>query len=148
MHQMSDKRNRVIEMIWLTAQDYNRLRGLLSDLGRQSRGVQAGVDALEEILDFARVVGSDKVPENVVTMKSHVRYVDMASGEEAEVTIVYPAEADANVGRISVLSPVGAALLGESEGNEIDLPLPYGRKRRIRIEQVIYQPEAQGDLTL
>ncbi|HKO89117.1 MAG TPA: nucleoside diphosphate kinase regulator [Burkholderiales bacterium] len=135
-------------MIWLTAQDYSRLRGLLSDLGRRSRGVQAGVEALEEILDFARVVGSDKVPANVVTMKSLVRYVDMASGEEAEATIVYPAEADANAGRISVLSPMGAALLGESEGNEIDLPLPYGHKRRIRIAQVLYQPEAQGDLAL
>ena len=135
-------------VIWLTAQDYNRLRMLLADLTHQSRGLQAGVATLEEILDLARVVNPEKVPGNVVTMNSCVRYEDVHTHEQGTVTIVYPADADVASGRISVLSPVGAALLGESEGNEIELPLPRGQTRRIRINDVVYQPEAQGDFAL
>jgi regulator of nucleoside diphosphate kinase len=135
-------------VIWLTAQDYNRLKHLLADLTRQSRGMQAGVETLEEILDLARVVHQQKVPGNVVTMNSRVLFEDVSTGEEGTVTVVYPAEADASGGRISVLSPVGAALLGEAEGAEVELPLPHGQTRRIRINSVLYQPEAQGDFAL
>ena len=132
-------------VMWLTAQDYNRLRHLLAELTRQSRGMQAGVDTLEEILDLARVVHPEKVPGNVVTMNSRVLYEDVATQEKGTVTIVYPADADPSSGKISVLSPVGAALLGESERAEVQLPLPHGQTRRIRISNVLYQPEAQGD---
>jgi regulator of nucleoside diphosphate kinase len=134
--------------IWLTAHDYNRLRLLLADLTRQSRGMQAGVDALEEILDFARVVDPDKVPHNVVTMNSRVLFEDLRTGEAGTVTIVYPADVDPTRGRISVLSPVGGALLGEAEGSEVELPLPHGQVRHIRIGNVLYQPEAQGEYQL
>lgn len=134
--------------IWLTAQDYNRLRLLLADLMRQSRGMQAGVNMLEEILDLARVVNPDTVPHNVVTMNSRVLFEDVHSGEQGTVTIVYPGDVDPTSGKISVLSPVGAALLGEAEGSEVELPLPHGQTRRIRIDNVLYQPEAQGDYTL
>jgi regulator of nucleoside diphosphate kinase len=135
-------------VIWLTGQDYNRLRALLADLARQSRGVQAGVETLEEILDLARIVNPERVPGNVVTMNSRVLYEDLRTGERGTVTIVYPADANAKAGQISVLSPVGAALLGESEGSEVELPLPHGQSRRIRIDSVLYQPEAQGDYAL
>ncbi len=135
-------------MISLTGQDYNRLRALLADLTRQSRGMQAGVEVLEEILDLARVVNPETVPGTVVTMNSRVRYEDVETGEEGTVTIVYPADADSTQGKISVLSPVGAALIGESEGAEVALPLPHGQTRRIRIASILYQPEAQGDFAL
>jgi regulator of nucleoside diphosphate kinase len=135
-------------VIWLTAQDYNRLRHLLGELTRQSRGMQAGVDTLEDILDLARVVHPEKVPGNVVTMNSRVLYEDVSTQEKGTVTIVYPADADPSSGKISVLSPVGAALLGESEGAEVELPLPHRQSRRIRIGSVLYQPEAQGDFAL
>src|SRR5688572_29758436 len=105
--------------IWLTAQDYNRLKHLLAELTRQSRGMQAGVDTLEEILDLARVVHPDKVPGNVVTMNSRVLYEDVRTREKGTATIVYPADADPSASKISVLSPVGAALLGESENQEV-----------------------------
>jgi len=135
-------------IISLTGQDYNRLRALLADLARESRGVQAGVETLEEILDHARVVDPDTVPGTVVTMNSRVLYEDVVTGEKGTATIVYPSEADPAQGRISVLSPVGAALIGESEGAEVELPLPHAQRRRIRIVDVLYQPEAQGDFTL
>ena len=134
--------------IWLTEQDYIRLKHLLAELARQSTRMQAGVDTLEEILELARVVQPGKVPGNVVTMNSRVRYDDVRTHESGTVTLVYPADADSSEGRISVLSPVGAALLGESEGHEVELPLPHGQARRIRIVNVLYQPEAQGDFAL
>jgi regulator of nucleoside diphosphate kinase len=81
-------------------------------------------------------------------MNSRVQYEDVKTHEQGTVTIVYPADADAVSGRISVLSPVGAALLGEAEGSEVELPLPHGQTRRIRIESVLYQPEAEGDYAL
>ena len=135
-------------VIWLTAQDYNRLRQLLAELARQSRGMQAGVQTLEDILDLARVVRPETVPGNVVTMNSRVLYEDVRTKEKGTVTIVYPADANPSESRISVLSPVGAALLGEAEGAEVELPLPHGQTRRIRISNVLYQPEAQGDYAL
>jgi len=135
-------------VIWLTAQDYNRLRQLLANLTRQARGMQAGLDTLEEILDLARVVQPEKVPGNVVTMNARVLYEDVATQEKGTATVVYPADADPAKGKISVLSPVGAALLGEAEGAEVELPLPHGQKRRIRINNVLYQPEAHGDYAL
>ena len=134
--------------IWLTGQDYNRLKHLVAELTRQSRGMQAGVDTLEEILDLARVVQPGEVPGNVVTMNSRVHYRDVRTHDSGTVTIVYPADADPLDGKISVLSPVGAALLGEAEGREVELPLPHGQSRRIRIVNVLYQPEAQGDFAL
>lgn len=135
-------------IIWVTAQDYNRLRHLLAECMRQSRGMQAGLDTLEEILDLARIVQPDKVPGNVVTMNSRIVFEDVSTHERGTVTVVYPDDADPASGRISVLSPVGAALLGESEGEEVELPLPHGQTRRIRIDTVLYQPEAEGDTVL
>ena len=131
--------------VWLTDQDYNRLRDLAADLARRSGGMQAGVEALEEILDLARIVPQEKVPQNVVTMNSKVQFEDTRTGESGIVTVVYPEHTDAASGRISVLSPVGAALIGLAEGEETELPLPRGQARRIRIMSVLYQPEAQGD---
>ena len=125
--------------IWLTEEDYARLKQLHADLCRDRE--QARADALEEILDLARVVSSGDVPHDVVTMNSKVRFEDTRTGSAGVVTVVFPADADAADGRISVLSPVGAALLGLAEGDEIELPLPRGQTRHIRIVNVLYQPE-------
>jgi regulator of nucleoside diphosphate kinase len=134
--------------LWLTEEDYNRLKLVLAELIRRSKGMQAGVETLEEILDLARVVGPEKMPDSIATMNSRVLFEDLRTGEEGTVTIVHPADADPSSGKISVLSPVGAALLGEAEGREIELPLPHGQTRRIRIMNVLYQPETQGEFAL
>lgn len=136
------------ETIVLTRNDYSRLKELLADLQRRAEGVQAGVERLEEILDFARVVQPDEVPANTVTMNSRVLFEDVRTGEQGTVTIVFPADTDVATRRISILSPVGAALIGESQGAEVELPVPHGQTRRIRILEVLYQPEAEGDFEL
>ncbi|MGE5524273.1 MAG: nucleoside diphosphate kinase regulator [Rhodospirillaceae bacterium] len=135
-------------VIWLTEQDLNRLRHLIVDLTRAARGAQAGVDTLEEILDLGRVVAVVDIPPDVVTMNSRVVFDDMDSGERRDVTIVYPDQADPVNGKVSILSPVGVALLGLTEGAETTLQLPRGRTARLRIAKVAYQPEASGEYSL
>ena len=135
-------------VVWLTEPDYKRLRGVLDSHVRQSRTLAGELQSLENLLDLARVVRSEEVPRDVVTMNSQVLFRDLDTGREGKVTIAYPAEADPASGRISVLSPVGTALVGATEGQEIELPLPHGNRRNIRIETVVYQPEAQGHFAL
>lgn len=134
--------------IWLTNHDLGQLRHLIADLTQRARGMQAGVDALEEILDLGRVVPSRDIPRDIVTMNSKVIFEDLGAREQREAIIVYPQDADPQSGKISVLSPVGIALLGLAVGAEIDLPLPHGRTSRIRIREVSYQPEAHGEYAL
>lgn len=135
-------------VIWMTDHDLNRLRHLIADLTRKTRGMQAGVYALEEILDLGCVVEAHKIPRNVVTMNSEVVFEDLESGDRRAVTIVYPEDADPADGKISVLSPVGIALLGLAVEMEAELPLPHGRTVRIRIREIAYQPEAHGEYAL
>jgi regulator of nucleoside diphosphate kinase len=101
-------------------------------------------DELQQELERAIVVSSEAVPRDVVTMNSRVLYVDETTGERRLVQIVYPTEADAGDGKISVLAPVGAALLGLSVGQAIEWGFPDGTRRRLRVEDVSYQPESAG----
>lgn len=93
---------------------------------------------LQRELERAIVVSLEAVPPGVVTMNSRVRYVDETTGERRRVTIVYPQDADAGAGRISVLAPVGAALLGLSIGQAIEWDFPDGSRRRLRVDDVSY----------
>ena len=86
------------------------------------------------------------MPADVVTMNSTVDCIDDISGDTHPVTLVYPRDADAAAGRVSVLAPVGSALLGLSVGQQIDWQAPGGRALRLRVVAIRYQPEAAGDL--
>jgi regulator of nucleoside diphosphate kinase len=96
--------------------------------------------ALREELQRARLLGAGAVPPDLAVMDAHVAYQDVASGVRAEVTIVHPCHADADHGRVSVLSPLGMALLGLRAGQEIDWPFPNGERRRLRLLAVLAQP--------
>jgi regulator of nucleoside diphosphate kinase len=97
---------------------------------------------LEEDLERAIVVPPDAVPASVVTMHSRVQYLDESTGERREIQIVYPEQADLAEGRISVLAPVGAALLGLSVGQAIEWKFPGGQMRRLRVQALLFQPES------
>lgn len=112
--------------------DYVRLRELVGD------------HALAEELERAIVVPSDRIPRNVVTMNSRLIYSDESTGTTREVELVYPDESDPMAGRISVLAPVGCALLGLSAGQSIDWNLPSGKVHRLRVESVLFQPQSIG----
>jgi regulator of nucleoside diphosphate kinase len=127
--------------IHLTMQDRDRLERLVT-MSEKSPNVLA----LDEEIQNATIVEQGNIPPNVATMNSRIRFVDDASGDETEVTLVYPAQADASSGRVSVLAPVGTALLGLAVGQSIEWPMPNGQSRRLRVVAVLYQPEAAGDL--
>jgi regulator of nucleoside diphosphate kinase len=102
--------------------------------------------ALIEELSRAEVRAPEDMPGNVVTMHSRVECEDELSGETHRLTLVYPNEADVEKGRVSVLAPVGSALLGLALGQSIDWQTPDGRSLRLRVTAIEYQPEANGDL--
>ena len=128
--------------IYLTQDDLDRLTDLLEAYAAGAGGRR--FEHLEGELLRARVVPSDQIPRDVVTMNSRVVFEDERTGERREVTLVYPRDADIDAGKISVLVPVGSALLGLRVGQSIDWTLPSGQKRRYRVIAVPYQPEAEN----
>ena len=123
------------------------------DLARLQECVASGYDALAdgavealyEELGRARVITASDTPPTLVTMNSRVVFENLSTSRKREITLAYPRDADATRGRISVFSPLGAALLGLSLGEEINWKLPNGRSARFRVEEIRYQPEAAGD---
>jgi regulator of nucleoside diphosphate kinase len=104
----------------------------------------AGRQALEAELLRASVVQPSEVPSDVVTMNSTVRFRVLNSGDVFTLTLVYPKDMDDTGAKISILAPIGTALLGLSQGDEIDWPKPGGGVVRVRIEEVAFQPERAG----
>ena len=127
--------------IFVTEGDMERLRHLLDPVGTPLSRDQEHLVMLEEELDRARVVSPSQVPEDAVTMNSKVRVKDMDTGNDATYTLVFPRDADIAQGKISVLAPIGTAILGYRVGDVIDWRVPGGR-RRLRVEEMLYQPEA------
>lgn len=102
-------------------------------------------EMLEEELGRAAVVPSDQLPKDVVTMNSTVSFTDLDSGKKSVVTLVYPHEANIEENKVSILAPVGAALIGLRVGQIINWPLPQGKERRIKVESVLSQPETDSE---
>lgn len=105
-----------------------------------------GKDALREELNRAEVRAPGDMPDDVVTMNSTVRFRVVDSGKDFSLTLVYPKDHGGEADRISILAPVGSALLGLAVGNEIEWPRPGGGSLRLKIINIIYQPERAGEL--
>ncbi|WP_437493934.1 nucleoside diphosphate kinase regulator [Sorangium sp. So ce1014] len=133
--------------IVITEFDRDRLTRLLEALRERPGADPPTLEALEIELERADVVKQQEVPPDVVTMNSRAQLVDLDTQEALSVTVVFPGSADVNSGRISVLAPMGLALLGCREAEEVEWPTP-SRTRRLRIERVVYQPEASGRFDL
>ncbi len=134
--------------IYINEVDLARLRKLI-DLARET-GNDANrmyLDRLEGELDRAEVVNPIDIPKDVVTMRSTVRLKDLDNGKEMVYSLVFPNEADVDEGKISVLAPVGTAMIGYRVGDLIEWEVPSGL-RRLKVEEIIYQPEASGDYHL
>lgn len=86
-------------------------------------------ELLQTELDRATVVEANQVPQDVVTMNSLVTYMDLALKKENKIQLVYPHDANLSQGKVSILAPVGAALLGLRVGQTIDWPMPQGTKQ-------------------
>lgn len=134
------------KQIVITEADFDRLKFLV-DSPRYRAAFAASLLTLRDELERAKVVGAGEVPKNIVTMHSRVSVRDVDSEESETYTLVYPDEADIDDGRLSVLAPLGIALLGTRTSQVIDFTVPAG-KRRLKIGKILYQPEASGDFHL
>ena len=133
--------------IWITEHDMERLSKLLQDEQRPNRSLPENLKGLAEELGRGRVVGKMEVPPDVITMNSQVRLVDLDTDEETVYTLVFPDDADIDANKISVLAPIGTAMLGYRSGDVFEWNVPGGL-RRLRVTEVLYQPEAAGDYDL
>jgi regulator of nucleoside diphosphate kinase len=102
---------------------------------------------LQQELERARVVAPEEVPADVVTMNSKVRVRDVAMNEVTTYTLVFPDQANIEQHKISVVAPIGTAMLGQQVGDEFEWQVPAGPVR-LRVEEVLYQPEAAGHFHL
>ncbi|EKT59964.1 nucleoside diphosphate kinase regulator [Providencia sneebia] len=102
-------------------------------------------EALNAELDRADIVTPQEIPANVVTMNSTVRFLDLISNEERTRTLVYPAALKDSNEQLSVMAPIGAALLGLHVNDEISWALPNGVETRVKVLEIVYQPEAAGE---
>jgi regulator of nucleoside diphosphate kinase len=128
------------DRIFITETDFERLRRLVDGRRAASLSNLESMDSLEQELDRAEVVESHAIPPDVVTMNSQVRLRDLDSGEEKVYRLVFPGPFRGD-NTVSILAPIGTALLGYRVGDVIEWPVPKG-VRRLKILEVLYQPEA------
>ena len=129
--------------IVITEADYRRLQQLVESSDQFWKRDGEHLASLQQELERAIVVTAGNMPRDVITMNSRVRVKDLNSGREATYQLVFPSAADVTENRISVLAPIGTALLGYRAGTTVEWRVPSGM-RRFRILEVEYQPEAAG----
>lgn len=129
--------------IYITSPDMTRLRNLLE----AHKGTRDDLTRLREELDHAHVVEPNQIPPDVITMNSKARLRDLNDNEEMTYTLVFPEKASIEEDRISVVAPVGTAMLGQREGDEFEWEVPAGPVR-LKVLKVLYQPEAAGHFHL
>jgi regulator of nucleoside diphosphate kinase len=127
--------------IVITASDHTELRSLITLTGKVSPRVKWELRLLENELKRARIVAPEEVPPDVITINSRAELLDFESGERMEFTLVFPAEENVNDGKISVLAPLGTAMLGYRVGDEFVWHVPHGL-RRLKVIKLHFQPEA------
>jgi regulator of nucleoside diphosphate kinase len=127
--------------IYITQHDLARLKEVL-EVGIKERDREY-LESLRNELERAHIVEPAAVPADVVTMNSRVRLKDMETAEEKNYSLVFPSDADMAQNKLSILAPIGTAILGYRTGDTVDWQVPAG-KRTVRIQEVLYQPEAAG----
>jgi len=133
--------------IYITEYDMTRLEELLAAAERFEDRDKKHLRELEEELLRGEVVAPVDIPKDVITMNSKVRLKDLDSRELIIYSLVFPNEADISQNRISILAPIGTALIGYRVGDTIEWEVPAGF-RRLKVEEILYQPEAAGDYHL
>jgi regulator of nucleoside diphosphate kinase len=143
-----ERRKRMVEIetrtIYVTGPDKARLEDLVDYVSTVWKRDQRYLDALRQELERAEVVAAAEIPPDVITMNSQVRVRDLATGKVTLYTLVFPRDSDFSRNRISILAPIGTALLGLRVGDVVEWKVPAGT-RRLKVESVLYQPEAAGE---
>lgn len=136
-----------MKQIIITKQDSNRIHKSILDARQNDSIKKEDADRLLRELHSAKIVYSADIPADVVTMNSVVKIHFENNKIATQFKIVYPDEANIKDKKISIFSPVAAALIGYSVNDEIDWLVPAGMTKII-IDEIIYQPEAAGDFDL
>ena len=134
------------ENIVITESNYTHLCGLVNNEKISKTTDLKNLDFLGSEIKRAHRVVPEKIAHDCITMNSRIEIADMDTGQLMTVTLVYPRDADFRKGNISVLSPLGAALLGYHVGSIISFEVPKGTKR-MQVRNILYQPEANGEFT-
>jgi regulator of nucleoside diphosphate kinase len=127
-------------LITISETDRRRLQALIEAAEHDLPAGDRYLEALKAKLRRVRAVAASKVPPNVITMNTRVRLYDLDLREPEEYTLVYPEDADVALDRISVLAPVGTAILGHRVGDVVEWEVPAGL-RRLRVEKVVHEVE-------
>lgn len=125
--------------------DSDRIRERIAAYKASNGGSTYEVDRLNAEIEKARIVEPAGIPDDVVTMNSILKVTNLTHSKPMTFQLVYPEEADARNGKVSIFAPMGMALLGYRVGDVVEWALA-GSKVRIKIESIVYQPEAAGDL--
>lgn len=133
--------------IQITEFDRRRLQQLLEEASHTNFRGREDLATLNAELARAEIVAPHHVSRHVITMNSTVVLLDLETGEEETYTLVFPETADIAAGRISVLAPIGTAMLGYEVGDVFEWSVPAGT-RRLQVREIVYQPEAAGDFHL
>ncbi len=133
--------------IYITENDIKRLKELIAVAREFGNEEEKYLFELEKELGRGKIVRPQDIPQDVITMNSKVHLRDLNSNEEFVYQLVFPDDADPSQGRISVLAPIGTALIGYSVGDIIEWEVPAG-VAKLKVEKVLYQPEASGDYYL
>ena len=133
--------------IFITDYDLKRLKDMLDVAKEFDYRGRDDLKDLEAELNRAYLLASRDIPGDVITMNSKAVLIDIDSGEEMTYTLVFPRDADVDQGNISILAPIGTAMLGYSVGDTFEWKVPAGL-RRLKVKEILYQPEASGDYRL
>lgn len=135
------------KVIYITDSDKKRLKQLIREARTFGSEHEIYLEKLEGELNRGKVVKSKEIPTDVITMNSKVRLKDLATREEMIYWLVFPDDADPDQNKISILAPIGTALIGYRVGDVIEWKVPAGL-RKLKVLEVLYQPEAAGDYHL
>jgi regulator of nucleoside diphosphate kinase len=133
--------------IYITDQDRRRLLDLIMDAQSGSYRGSVYLEKLRGELDRAQVMAPQQIPADIITMNSQVVLIDLDTQEEETYTLVYPENANTSEGKVSILAPVGTAMLGYRVGDVFEWEVPAG-KRHLKVKKILFQPEADGNYEL
>ena len=135
------------KQIYITDNDMKRLRELIMGAREFGNEDKKYLKELEDELDKGEVVNSQDIPNDVITMNSKVRLRDINTQKEIIYWLVFPDDSNADQGKISILAPIGTALLGYKVGDIVEWKVPVG-VTKLKVEEILYQPEAAGNYQL
>jgi regulator of nucleoside diphosphate kinase len=134
--------------VFITKYDYLRIKELIDVAQMFEPGsLEESLKRLNTALDSSKIVNSEEVPSDVITMNSKIKYINMETGKSNIMQLVFPADISKFENAVSILSPLGIEVLGQWKGSNIEVKQD-GKIKKYRLDEILYQPESAGDFYL